>query len=648
MNYGFVKIAAAVPEVRVASPEWNVERIEALTVQAEGKGAEVIVFPELSLTGYTCQDLFHQQTLLEETERALSKLQEFSHGLDIIIVVGMPVQVKGGLINAAVVMQHGRIEAVVAKTFLPNYKEFYEKRWFISSADITPGTAIWLGGQQIELQRAWLFETSAMTFGIEICEDLWAPVPPSCRLALEGAEVILNLSADNECVGKYRYVKQLVQQQSASTISGYVYVGAGFGESTQDVVFGSKVLVAENGSIIAEGRHNSLEEQLVITEIDIERLRNERRQNTTFATCAAKETAEGTKRVVLHTEPGDFSLTRSICPHPFVPQGAELDERCEEIFSIQTQGLAKRMRHTHAQTAIVGISGGLDSTLALLVTVRTFDLLGLDRKGIICITMPGFGTTDRTYHNAMDLMKQLGITIREISIKAACEQHFRDISHDIAKHDVTYENSQARERTQILMDFSNKVNGLVLGTGDLSELALGWATYNGDHMSMYNVNVSIPKTLVRHLVRWFASSLDDGTKKGKAIRATLLDVLDTPISPELTPAAKDGTILQVTEDIVGPYELHDFFLYNMLRYGYTPAKLYLLARKAFKGEYDNATIKKWLRTFIRRFFAQQFKRSCLPDGPKVGSVSLSPRGDWRMPSDASSRLWLAQCDTLPE
>ena len=635
MNYGFVKIAAAVPEVRVASPEWNVERIEALTVQAEGKGAEVIVFPELSLTGYTCQDLFHQQTLLEETERALSKLQEFSHGLDIIIVVGMPVQVKGGLINAAVVMQHGRIEAVVAKNFLPNYKEFYEKRWFISSADITPGTAIWLGGQQIELQQAWVFETSSMTFGIEICEDLWAPVPPSCRLALEGAEVILNLSADNECVGKYRYVKQLVQQQSASTISGYVYVGAGFGESTQDVVFGSKVLVAENGSIIAEGRHNSLEEQLVITEIDIERLRNERRQNTTFATCAAKETAEGTKRVVLHTEPGDFSLTRSICPHPFVPQGAELDERCEEIFSIQTQGLAKRMRHTHAQTAIVGISGGLDSTLALLVTVRTFDLLGLDRKGIIGITMPGFGTTDRTYHNAMGLMKQLGITIREISIKAACEQHFRDISHDIAKHDVTYENSQARERTQILMDVANQMGGLVVGTGDLSELALGWATYNGDHMSMYGVNASVPKTLVKHLVRWVAEHSDDLEAK-----ATLLDIVDTPISPELIPADEKGNITQKTEDLVGPYELHDFTLYYLLRWGFRPAKIKMMAMKAFEGIYDEETVTHWLKTFCRRFFRQQFKRSCLPDGPKVGSVSLSPRGDWRMPTDASEDAWL--------
>ena len=634
MNYGFVRIAAAVPRVKVAAPQWNIQRIEALAAQAEGKGAQVVVFPELSVTGYTCQDLFHQQTLLEEAERAMLQLLEFSRGLDIIIVVGLPVEVRGSLVNCAAVVQSGQIKALVGKTYLPNYQEFYERRWFTSAEDLTPEAATWLCGQQLTVGARHIFETGEMSFGIEICEDLWAPVPPSSRLTLEGADVILNLSADNECVGKYAYVKQLVREQSARTISGYVYVGAGFGESTQDVVFGSKVLMAENGTVIAEGARNSLEEQLVISEIDIERLRSERRKNTTFAACAAQETGYGVARTQLHTTPHDISLTREVNPYPFVPQGPELDARCEEIFAIQTRGLAQRLSHTRCEHAVVGISGGLDSTLALLVTVKTFDLLGLDRKGIVGITMPGFGTSDRTHTNAVNLMEQLGITTREISIKAACEQHFKDIGHDSARHDVTYENSQARERTQVLMDVANQTGGMVIGTGDLSELALGWATYNGDHMSMYGVNASVPKTLVRHLVKWVAM------QEGEDIRATLLDIVDTPISPELIPADEEGNITQKTEDLVGPYELHDFTLYHLLRWGFRPSKIRMLALKAFAGQYDEETVTHWLKTFCRRFFRQQFKRSCLPDGPKVGSVSLSPRGDWRMPSDACEEDWL--------
>jgi NAD+ synthase (glutamine-hydrolysing) len=487
---------------------------------------------------------------------------------------------------------------------------------------------------------------------VEVCEDLWVPAPPSSIAAINGANVIVNLSASNELIGKHTYLMDLIKHQSAHCIAAYVYASCGYGESTTDLVFGGNAVIAENGKMLAEGERFSTQPQMSIADIDIAALENERRVNGSFADSMVQfgTAFDHVPMVVADTlDYESIELLRPVRRLPFVPsEDDRLNSRCEEIISIQTGGLMRRLDFTGIKTLVVGVSGGLDSTLALLVAVRAFDRMGRDRKDIHAITMPGFGTTDRTYTNACEMVRSLGVTLHEISIAAAVTQHFQDIGHDASNHDVTYENSQARERTQILMDFSNKVNGLVLGTGDLSELALGWATYNGDHMSMYNVNVSIPKTLVRHLVRWFASSLDDGTEGGKAIRATLLDVLDTPISPELTPAAKDGTILQVTEDIVGPYELHDFFLFHMLRYGFTPEKLYLLARKAFQGEYDNATIKKWLRTFCKRFFSQQFKRSCLPDGPKVGSVSLSPRGDWRMPSDASSRLWIAQCDALPE
>ena len=624
MNYGFVKIASAIPSVRVADCQFNIEQIESMVVQAEGRGVEIICFPELSITSYTCQDLFQQQLIIDEAEMALIHLMNFSRSLDIISIVGLPVAYNGCLLNCAAVVQHGKILGIVPKSYLPNYKEFYEKRWFASLKDLQPGSI------------------PTCTFGVEICEDVWAPVPPSSSLALHGADIIFNLSADDEGVGKHSYLKSLLAQQSARLICGYVFSGCGYGESTQDVVFAGKGFVYENGSLLAEAKRHSCSPQLLESEIDVEKLRAERRMNTTFASCATQY--KGEQILCVDTEmvtPRDITLSRTIAPRPFVPEGKDLGERCEEIFGIQTAGLAKRMQHTGAKTAVVGISGGLDSTLALLVCVRTFDMLGMDRKNIVGITMPGFGTTDRTYTNAMNLMQQLGVTIREISIKEACIQHFKDLEHDINQHDVTYENGQARERTQILMDAANQSNGLVIGTGDLSELALGWATYNGDHMSMYGVNASVPKTLVRHLVSWVANELSD-----EATRATLLDIVDTPISPELIPADEDGNITQKTEDLVGPYDLHDFFLYYLLRWGFRPSKIFFLARQAFNGVYADNVIKKWLTTFCRRFFAQQFKRSCLPDGPKVGSCSLSPRGDWRMPSDAASTLWLKECEAL--
>lgn len=635
MKHGFVKVASAVPHVSVADCKYNVEEIEKLIILAEGKRAEIICLPELCITAYTCQDLFQQQLLLEQAEMGLIHLLNFTRSLDIISLIGIPICHKGSLLNCAAVIHKGRVLGLVPKTYLPNYKEFYERRWFTSAADIKP-CVITICGQQIPLSASLLFHTSSFTFGVEICEDVWSPIPPSSKLCLEGAEIIFNLSADNDSVGKYAYLQSLIAQQSARCICGYVFAGCGYGESTQDVVFGSKALIYENGTLLAESERHSIKEQLIISEIDVERLRTERRMNTTFAATAATNHIKDIQLIEAeNVHPNELVLTRAINPHPFVPQGKQLDDRCEDIFNIQTEGLAKRIEHTHAQTVVLGISGGLDSTLALLVCVRTFDRLGLNRRGIVGITMPGFGTTDRTYTNAVNLMKLLGITIREISIKEACIQHFDDLGHDINKHDVTYENGQARERTQILMDAANQMNGFVVGTGDLSELALGWATYNGDHMSMYGVNVSVPKTLVQHLVRWVAyNRVDENT------RTVLLDILDTPISPELIPADEQGNITQKTEDLVGPYELHDFFLYYTLRWGFRPAKIQFLAEQAFKDVYDTDTIKKWLKTFCRRFFQQQFKRSCLPDGPKVGSCSLSPRGDWRMPSDASAALWL--------
>lgn len=638
MNYGYVKVAAAVPRVHVADCKFNAGQIEKEIIIADGKGVQIITFPELCITGYTCGDLFAQQLLLEEAELGLMQILNTTRQLDIISIVGMPVVCEGHLLNAAVVIQKGRVLGVVPKTYLPNYKEFYEMRWFVSASDV-PAQTIRLCGQVVPLGSNLLFETSDTTFGVEICEDVWAAVPPSSSLALQGAEIIFNLSADNESIGKHAYLRSLLSQQSARCLAGYVFSSCGFGESTTDVVFAGNGLIYENGTLLAASERFSLEEQLVVSEIDVEFLRTERRVNTTFAACRRRVAPEVAVRVSTElVNSRELNLTRTYDPHPFVPQGPTLDERCEEIFSIQVAGLAQRLTHTKAKSAVVGISGGLDSTLALLVCVKTYDKLGWPRKGIVGVTMPGFGTTDRTYTNAVDLMTSLGVTVREISIRKACLQHFEDIGHDAAVHDVVYENSQARERTQILMDIANQTGGLVIGTGDLSELALGWATYNGDHMSMYGVNASVPKTLVKHLVKWVAENGMDETS-----RRTLLDIVDTPISPELIPADENGNISQITEDLVGPYELHDFFLYHFLRGGFRPSKIFYLAARTFKGVYDEDTIKKWLHTFLRRFFNQQFKRSCLPDGPKVGSVSLSPRGDWRMPSDASSEAWLREC-----
>ena len=607
--------------------------------QASQKEVQIIAFPELSVTSYTCMDLFSQETLLRNAEKALLDLVNNTADLDLLTIVGCPLVSGSQLINAAVAFQRGEILGVVPKSYLPSYKEFQEERWFTASSHLQQ-SMITIGNREVPLDCYLIFEYDEVRVGIEICEDLWVPIPPSSELAMQGANLIFNLSASNELIGKHAYLRSLICQQSARCIAGYVYASAGFGESSTDLVFAGNGIIAENGTLLRESERFSMEEQLVISEIDIQNLQNDRRINTSFMQGYLNHNMDNGTVVSFSLPNRALDLTRVIDPHPFTPSGDALKERCEEIFHIQVAGLAKRVLHAHAQTAVVGISGGLDSTLALLVTVMTFDALKIPRDKIIGITMPGFGTTDRTYTNACDLIRSLGVTLREISIKEACVQHFKDIDHDIHVHDVTYENSQARERTQILMDLANQAGGFVIGTGDLSELALGWATYNGDHMSMYAVNASVPKTLVRHLVRYAADVF------GGRIAETLLDILDTPVSPELLPPTGDGEIAQKTEDLVGPYELHDYFLYYLLRFGFEPGKIYRMALKSFEGVYDAKTVHTWLRTSYRRFFAQQFKRSCLPDGPKVGSVTLSPRGDWRMPSDASSRLWLAQIDAL--
>ena len=650
MEYGFIKVATAIPSVKVGDVKFNTRQIESQIALAEGQGVEIIVFPELCITGYTCQDLFLQQMLLESAETAMMMLLDFTRQLDIISIVGLPVVVGDLLLNCAAIIQHGKILGLVPKTYLPNYREFYEKRWFASAQDLRETTVRFAGHRITVTPDPQIFITSeGAQFGVENCEDVWAPAPPSNKLALAGAELIFNLSASDELSGKHTYLKSLLAQQSARTITGYIYSSCGFGESTQDVVFGGNALIYENGSLIAEGERFSLEPQMRIAQIDIEKLRSERRTNSTYVNAQRNvKYAIRSGRYSVHNiemlapfNRRDFVLEREIDAHPFIPHEAEMGVTCEEIFNIQLMGVAKRIVHTGAKHLILGISGGLDSTLALLVCVKAFDKLGMNRKDIIGVTMPGFGTTDRTYRNAITLMGSLGVTIREISIADAVEQHFKDIGHDISVHDVTYENAQARERTQILMDLSNELGGIVVGTGDLSELALGWATYNGDHMSMYGVNASVPKTLIQHMVRYVAESGVD-----EKSRVTLLDIVDTPISPELTPADESGEIRQKTEDLVGPYELHDFFLYYFLRFGFRPKKLFFLACQAFEGVYDESIVQKWLVVFLRRFFSQQFKRSCLPDGPKVGNVSLSPRGDWRMPSDASSAIWLAEAESL--
>lgn len=653
MKYGFIKVAAAIPSVKVADTQYNLAEIEKQVIIAEGEGVEIIVFPELSLTGYSCQDLFHQQILLDNIETSVIQLLDFTRQLDITVIVGAPICADSVLLNCALVIQHGKLIGIVPKTYLPNYGEFYEKRWFASSQDLQFQSIYYVGEKITISSDIQLFTTSqGVKFGIEICEDLWAPIPPSNQLTLAGAELIFNLSASDDLIGKHNYLKSLVAQQSARTISGYIYSGCGFGESTQDVVYGGNGFIYENGQLLAEAKRFEIESQLIISEVDIEKLRTERRSNTTFVNAqrpSVMQRLRANNQLPLQNITAcipasiqrDFVLTRLVDKYPFIPKGDKLREHCEEILNIQVCGLAKRLSHINCKTVVIGVSGGLDSTLALLVATQTFDKLGYDRRGIIGITMPGFGTTDRTYNNAITLMQNLGITIREISIAASVKQHFTDIEHNIDVHDITYENSQARERTQILMDISNQVGGIVIGTGDLSELALGWCTYNGDHMSMYAVNVGIPKTLIKHLVSYVA---ENGVED--SIKLTLDDIVNTPISPELTPADENGEIVQKTEDLVGPYELHDFFLYYVLRFGFRPKKIFWLAQQAFKEEYADGIILHWLRIFYKRFFSQQFKRSCLPDGPKVGSVSLSPRGDWRMPSDAMSTDWIKDLEDI--
>ena len=635
---GFVKVAAAIPTVQVADPVYNAQQALALIKQAAQTGVRVVAFPELNLTGYTCGDLFLKPALLDAAQNALQDLLTKTKTLDVIFIVGLPVRADTVLLNAAVVCYKGRILGVIPKTYLPNYHEFYEGRWFVRAMAFA-AEELSLCGQIVPVGTDLIFQAGGCKFGVEICEDLWAVIPPSSTAVLQGADVIFNLSASNALVGKHTYVRQLVAQQSARGICGYVYVSSGFGESTTDVVFGNNALICENGHELALSQRFTTKAQLVATEIDIERLQNERAANTSFRTDSALETSAPYEVIKTHQpiKPVE-KLTRRVDPLPFVPQGEKLDEHCAEIFNIQVTGLATRLLAAHAKTVVIGISGGLDSTLALLVAVRTMDKLNLPRKDVIGITMPGFGTTDRTYKNALALMKQLGVTVREIPIKKACEQHFKDIGHDGKKHDVTYENVQARERTQILMDVANQTGGIVVGTGDLSESALGWATYNGDHMSMYGVNMGVPKTLVKSLVSWVGTheTTEPATQK------VLADIVATPISPELLPADKKGRISQKTEDLVGPYILHDFFLYHFLRGGGSADKILFLAQHAFAGQFKPAEIKKWLHVFFRRFFAQQFKRSCMPDGPKVGSVALSPRGDWRMPSDASVRAFLEE------
>lgn len=639
-NFGFLKVAAAIPHVRVADCAYNAERMKALCEKAAQRGVEIVAFPELGTTAYTCGDLLLQPTLLDDADEALARLVRETRKLPLVVIAGAPLRHGTSLYNCAVVFTQGRMLGVVPKSYIPGYGEFYEGRWFASGAGISE-EQIDVAGQRADFGADLTFAVNGAEFGVEICEDLWTAIPPSSHLALNGAKVIFNLSASPEAAGKHAYLRRLVAHQSARTIAGYVYCSAGWGESSTDLVFAGNGIIAENGTVLREAARFSTDEQLVVADLDIERLDFERRRNTSF-----RMNESATENTVIEMEIPEAlraaALDRDIDPLPFVPKGEEeRSERCEEIFRIQAHGLARRIAHTHARTAVIGISGGLDSTLALLVTARTFDLLGLDRAGIIGITMPGFGTTDRTYRNALELMRGLGVTVREIPIRAACEQHFRDIGLDPADRSAAYENAQARERTQILMDVANMEGGLVVGTGDLSELALGWATYNGDQMSMYGVNASVPKTLVRHLVKWAAD-----TERDEATRATLLDIIDTPVSPELLPADAEGKIAQKTEDLVGPYELHDFFLYHLLRSGYGPSKTLLLAEQAFEGSYDRQTILKWLRTFVNRFFTQQFKRSAMPDGPKVGSVALSPRGDWRMPSDATAAAWLRELETL--
>ena len=637
MKDGFIKVAAGTPDIRVADCEYNRAEITALIDKAYATGVRILALPELCITGYTCQDLFFQQALLDGALNSLREITEHTAGSDMLISVGCPLRFRGELYNCAVVLKDGKILGVVPKKFLPNYNEFYEKRHFTAAPE--GQFDIELFGEFVPFGLGLLFECRTMpelVFAAELCEDLWAAEPPSISLALGGATIIANLSASNETIGKDMYRRELVNSQSARLLCGYVYASAGSGESTQDLVFGGHDIIAENGIILAESKLYST--GLTVTEIDVQKLASERRRNTSFT----GGIRPGMRRIPFDMEVMPTELTRIVRRTPFVPNtAAETDKRCEDILTMQAHGLEKRIRHTNAKTLVIGISGGLDSTLALLVCVEAMKLLGRPASDILAVTMPCFGTTKRTRSNAERLCELLGTQLRIIDIAASVKQHFRDIGHDESNHNVVYENGQARERTKILMDLANAENGMVVGTGDLSELALGWATYNGDHISMYGVNASVPKTLVRHIVKYYA-----GTVENAELREVLMSIFDTPVSPELLPADENGNIAQITEDLVGPYELHDFFLYNGIRWCFPPKKVFRLAEYAFAGSYDRDTILKWLRTFYRRFFSQQFKRSCLPDGVKVGSVTLSPRGDWRMPSDASPALWLKELEEL--
>lgn len=637
MDYGFIKVAAATPKIKVADVDYNTELICNQIDEAAKNGAKVLVFPELCLTGYTCSDLFWQSLMLEKVKEKTIEIARYSKDYDMLIMIGIPYEHNGKLYNVGVVLHKGKILGMVTKKHLPNYSEFYEARHFTKGFEKV--VTVDFAGQKVPMGMNILFKCENrpdMVVGVEICEDLWVPNPPSIRHTMAGATIIANLSASDEVTGKSIYRRDLVAGQSARLICGYIYADAGEGESSTDLVYSAHNMIAENGRMLAEAKR--FINQTVYGDIDLDRIKNERRKMTTYD---SKDEEDYTV-VTFEMNMDNNELSTKINNMPFVPGDiAKRNERCEEILTIQAMGLKKRLEHTNAKSAVIGISGGLDSTLALLVTVRAFDMLGRDRKGIVAVTMPGFGTTDRTYDNALKMIEKLGTTFIEINISDAANEHFKAIGHDSSIHDVTYENVQARQRTLYLMNLANQYNGFVVGTGDLSELALGWATYNGDHMSMYGVNASIPKTLVRHLVRYYADTCED-----IELNKVLMDVLDTPVSPELLPPQDNGEIAQKTEDLVGPYELHDFFMYYMLRLGYTPKKIYYLARNAFEGIYDDETILKWLKTFYRRFFAQQFKRSCLPDGPKVGTVAVSPRGDLRMPSDACATIWLKELEEI--
>lgn len=640
----YIRVASACPAIKVADINFNINEIISTIDKATEVGTEIIVFPELSITGYTCGDLFRQRILIDTVNTAIDKICEYSakdKAKNMLIIVGAPIEVNATLYNCGVAIVNGKVVCIVPKLYLPNYNEFYERRWFAPAMGIKNQT-IKFNGEDVRFGTDIIISHNGTLIGIELCEDLWTAIPPSCHSALAGAEIICNLSATDEVYGKHRGLVKMIEQQSARCKAAYIYSSAGYGESTSDMVHSGNAIIVENGQVLAKSPRFTAHELLEIADIDLDIIRGERMLTSSWADCLAVNRKDF-EVVTTGSNPTEKSeLMRKIDAHPFVPADKqERDHCCDEVLQIQTLGLMRRLQITYSKNLVVGISGGLDSTLALLVAVRAFDRLGLDRKGIIGITMPGFGTSVRTRSNAHTIMERLGITTLEIHIGKAVEQHFSDIDHPATQHDITYENSQARERTQILMDYANKVNGLVLGTGDLSELALGWCTYNGDHMSMYAINAGVPKTLVKALVAYEAQTTDDAT-----LSASLMDIVDTPISPELVPSQSDQRLDQVTEDIVGPYELHDFFIYNALRYAYSPIKIFRLAQIAFEGSYDSETIKRWLKIFYRRFFTQQFKRSCMPDGPKVVPVSLSPRADWRMPSDASAKLWLDECETL--